>query len=264
MGCCEAKPNIEGTGNEIENSIRSVIMNLEINNISISEFEQKFKSIMNCSIHDINDSKPYTQEAFQEIKDKILISNNVDNNGIKQQYNFILKPEYDPKKFPFYFFLQIASLLRGTLEEKVKFLEKGCKIHLNPMTIKNMKILIYQYLDVNLLKATSNYIESQRLGGTPDSQSIQFRVYNENNLKNFSFGFLKAVNKIAIKNNQFLAEKDSKEVENEVFKSTDFYEYFNENRILLDGLELRKTFYNKNINPNQVSDSTNNESTIGI
>lgn len=264
MGCCEAKPVIEGTGNEIENSIRSVIMNLEINNISIAEFEQKFQSIMNYSIHDINDSKLYTQEAFQEIKDKILISNNSDNNGIKQQYNFILKPEFDFKKFPFYFFLQIASLLRGTFEEKVKFLEKGCKIHLNPLTIKNMKILIYQYLDVNLLKATSNFIESQRLGGNPDSQSIQFKVYNENNLKTFSFGFLKAINKIAILNNPFLADKDSKEFENETFKSSDFYDYFNDNRILLDGLELRKAFYNKYINPNQISDSTNNETSMGI
>lgn len=251
MGCCEGKYIIEGTENEVENSIRNAIINLEINTLSIGEFESKFQSIIKLPIHEVQDSKWFTQEAYHKLLDNVLINNKCDNITIKQQYNFILKPEYDNKKFPFYFFLQISSLLRGSFDEKVSFMEKGAKLHLNPLTAKQMRIFIFQYLELNLIKVTNFYIDSLKINNKPEAQTLISKVFNEINLKTFSTNFIKGINKIVLKTKPFLKDNNT-DLDNELIKSNEFKEYFLENRILLDGLELRKSFYSKYINPGSI------------
>lgn len=260
MGCCEGKYIIEGTENEIENQIRDAMVNLEINTISISEFEEKFRQIMKVQIHEVIESKWYTQDAFHTLVNSTLINQKLDSAQTKSQFNLILKADSDTKKFPFYFFLQISSLLRGSFEEKVIFLEKGAKTHMNPFTVKQMKVLIFQYLDLNLLKVTNNYIENSKLSMKPDAQNLISRVYTDSNVKAYSTSFIKGIQRMVLKSRPFL--KDNPEaMDNESIKSGEFREFFLENRILLDGLELRKSFYTRFTNP---SSSNPNDTTADV
>lgn len=259
MGCCEGKLHYEGTDNEVENNIRLAISSLELNKISITEFEERFQRIIKIPIHEVQESKWYTEEHFRILLESVIIDMKEDNTCLRQQYDYVFKPEYDPKRYHLIFFLQIVSLISGRLEEKIAFFEKVSKAHFNPLTIKEMKVLIIQYLEINLVKSTSFYIDNQKLISNPDAQSLLSKIYTEVNLQNFSISFIKGINKIALKNNPFLKEKDSKEIDNEIIHSQEFTEYFMENRILLDLLELRKHFYIKFSSISSCNDQSNLE-----
>lgn len=248
MGCCEGNHIIsEGTENEIENSIRSAIIVLEINNLTVNIFEEKFKNIIGIAINEITDVKWYSPEKYILMINSLMINAKTDELKTKQQNALIVKvnlnDEKKAKKFPYHFFLQIFSLLRDNFDEKIKFLEKGIKTYLNPFTVKSMKKLIFQYLELNLLVITNDYIDHFKLKSKQEAIYLLTKIYTEANLKDYASGFLKSIDRYFLRVRPF--KKEIKELENEIVKSEEMKDYFMENKILLDILEVRKCFYTK-------------------
>lgn len=240
MGCCHNKYYIQETDNEIENNIRTTMNLLQINNISIKEFEQIFQNSIKISIQEVKDPKWYTEENFNKLLCSAIIYEKTESNF---QYSYILKPSQE-KKYAFHFFLQICYLLNGDIETKVDFIEKGLKAHQSPFTVKQMKIFIYNYLEVNLLKVTFSFIDSNKFLRKDEAIENLLKIYNERNLHDYCKTFIRGISKFILKTKPFLKE-NSTELDNEIFKSIDLYEYFLEYNILLDSFELRKNFYIK-------------------
>lgn len=243
MGCCESNYIIESTKNEVENNIRNAIINLELNNRLISEFESIFVTIMKIPIEEVKDSKIYTNENFHKLINTTIINNKSEKELIVQQYNIILKPGSE-KKFHFFFFLQILFLVKGSFNEKLKFFFLLTKSHLTPFTVKQMKVFIYQYFEVNFIKVTKLFVEGMKLNSEIDSLKLLKDVFNENNIRAYSKVFIKEIDKYILKSKPLL-KNNSAEIDDEILKDEDVSEYFVENKILFDAIELRKDFYNR-------------------
>ena len=246
MGCCEGKLTVDYTDNEVENQIRTTIASLNITNLSVSEFEKSFTNIMRIGINEVLDTKWYNEECYMNLLSTIYINNTSGINSNKNQMNLVIKLS-DKKSFPFFFFLQTSSLIRDSFHDKVEFIEKGVKGHFNPLTVKNFKVFIYSYLHVNLNIVTSNYIDESNLDSN-DARMLTNKIYTEENVKSFSTLYINNLNKIINKNKPFV--KDNNEIDNEIIKSNELKDFFKLNKILLDGLELRKLFYERYNNIN--------------
>ena len=92
MGCCEGKYIIsEETDNEIENSIRNSIISLEVNNQSVSDFQDNYKTIIGVPIHEVKDYKWYSHDKLLTLINSCIINTNVDAQLIRQQKAYIIK-----------------------------------------------------------------------------------------------------------------------------------------------------------------------------